>query len=151
MNRLAILPFAAALLLAPAACGSAQTTSAAPLVLERTIPLPHVSGRIDHLAYDPDARRLFVAELGNGSVDAVDLASGAAARIDGLKEPQGIAYLPALRELVVACGGDGTVRFYDGRTFHPVATLQLGDDADNVRSMPRAAWWRSATARARSR
>ncbi|MDB5692978.1 MAG: hypothetical protein JWO81_2041 [Alphaproteobacteria bacterium] len=132
MNRPGILPLAAALLLTPTACGSAQTSSAAPLVLERTIPLPHVSGRIDHLAYDPDGRRLYVAELGNGSIDAVDVASGGTARIDGLNEPQGIAFLPAQAELVVACGGDGSVRFYDARTLRPVAIVQLGDDADNV-------------------
>jgi hypothetical protein len=136
VNRLGLLPLAAALLLMPAAC-SAQAPSAASLVLERTIPLPRVSGRIDHLAYDPQGRRLFVAELGNGSVDAVDLASGGTARIGGLREPQGIAFLPARGELVVACGGDGSVRFYDGGTLRPVATVQLGDDADNVRIDPK--------------
>jgi hypothetical protein len=133
VNRLGIFPLAAALLVAPTACGSAQTSSRAPLTLERTIPLPRVAGRIDHLAYDPQGRRLFVAELGNGSVDAVDLASGGTVRIDGLKEPQGIAFLPAQDELVVACGGDGSVRFYDGTTLRPVAVVQLGEDADNVR------------------
>jgi hypothetical protein len=35
------------------------------LVLEGTIPLPKVSGRIDHLAADIGRKRLFVAERGN--------------------------------------------------------------------------------------
>src|SRR5436305_13990483 len=52
--------------------GAAQQTSAA-LVLEATIPLPDTGGRIDHMAVDLQRQRLFVAELGNGTLDAVDL------------------------------------------------------------------------------
>ena len=50
----------------------------APLALERTIPLGAVAGRIDHLAIDVAHHRLFIAELGAGSVEAVDIARGAA-------------------------------------------------------------------------
>jgi hypothetical protein len=39
-----------------------------PLVLERTIVLKNISGRIDHMAIDPARKRLFVAELGNGTL-----------------------------------------------------------------------------------
>ena len=67
---------------------------AQPLVLERTIPLKSVFGRIDHIAVDLARKRLFVAELGNGSVDTIDLAGDASGtvthRISGLQEPQGI-------------------------------------------------------------
>src|SRR6516165_5353960 len=69
------------------------------LELERTIALPNVSGRIDHLAVDVPHQRLFVAELGNGSADRIDLSSGEARRIEGLKEPQRLAYLPDRDEL----------------------------------------------------
>ena len=107
------------------------------LELERTIALPNVSGRIDHLAVDVPRQRLFVAELGNGSVDAVDLSSGETHRIKGLKEPQGLAYLPDRDELVVASGGDGTVRFFDAGSLAPVGSVSLGDNADNVRVDPK--------------
>lgn len=107
------------------------------LELERTIALPHVSGRIDHLAIDVPHQRLFVAELGNGSVDAVDLLSGETRRIEGLKEPQGLAFLPDRNELVVASGGDGTVRFFDASSLAPVGSVSLGNDADNVRVDPK--------------
>src|SRR3954463_9337509 len=40
-----------------------------PLVLEATIPLDDVVGRIDHMAIDLEHRRLIVAELGNDTVD----------------------------------------------------------------------------------
>ena len=80
---------------------------------------------------------MFVAELGNGSVDAVDLSSGETRRIGGLKEPQGLAYLPDRNEIVVASGGDGTVRFFDTSSLKSLGSVSLGDDADNVRVEPK--------------
>jgi hypothetical protein len=112
----------------------AQPAGRAALILERQIPLPNVAGRIDHLALDPEGRRLYVAELENGTVDAVDLAAGhPPVRIGGLKKPQGVGALPARREIVVASGGDGSVRFYRAGDLAPVGVIGLGDDADNVR------------------
>lgn len=106
----------------------------APLVLERAIPLTGVRGRIDHLAIDVQHRRLFVAELGNGSVEAIDLARGASlGRVTGLKAPQGLAYLPALDELAVASGGDGSVRFHRAGDLKPDGVMEVGGDADNMR------------------
>jgi YVTN family beta-propeller protein len=111
---------------------------AAPLELEKTITLPHVAGRIDHLSVDLGRKRLFVAELGNGTVDVLDLETGKAiARISGLKEPQGVAYVPASDRVVVASGGDGTVRVFRGGDLAPGGEVALGDDADNVRVDPR--------------
>jgi chromate transporter len=48
-------------------------TDAPPLRLVQTIPLPGVQGRIDHLAVDVAGQRLFVAALGNNTVEVVDL------------------------------------------------------------------------------
>jgi len=132
---------AVGLALLMSACGAAAPTIAptdphSPLVLERTIALPGTQGRIDHLAIDLAGRRLFVAEVANGTVDVVDLDGGkVVGRIGGLKAPQGLAWLPEQGELVVACG-DGSVHFYD-RQGHEVARVTLGDDADNVRIDPR--------------
>ena len=116
-------------------CSPPIAHSQAPaLVLERTIALKNVTGRIDHLAIDTVHGKLFVAELGNGSVEVVDLKSGAVAGvIAGLHEPQGLAYLPSRDELVVASGGDGTVRFFHAADLTPAGSLLLGGDADNVR------------------
>jgi DNA-binding beta-propeller fold protein YncE len=120
------------------AAARAAPAAAPPLTLERTIPLAG-SGRIDHLAFDPAKGRLFVAELGAGAVEAVEVATGRSlGRIGGLKEPQGLAYLPGRDELVVATGGDGAVRFYRAADLKLLATVRLGDDADNVRVDPRS-------------
>src|SRR4051794_26897360 len=114
----------------PAFAGETQ----APVVLERPIPLGNVSGRIDHMAVDLRRGRLFVAELGNNTVDVVDLAAGRPIhRIGGLHEPQGVGYAPAADVIAVASAGDGSVRFYKGEDFAPVGSVDLGDDADNVR------------------
>lgn len=119
-------------------CGARPPAGPAPLLLERTIPLPDVKGRIDHLAWDPERKRLFVAELGNGTVDAVDLASGRIARrISGLGKPQGVAWLPRTHELAVASEG-GTLAFFGGPGLTPAATLKLGDDADDLRVDPQS-------------
>jgi DNA-binding beta-propeller fold protein YncE len=121
-------------LIAPAAVSGARTPGPTPLILERTIPLKGVIGRIDHLAIDPGRGRLFVAELGNGTVEAIDLRTARSiGRIGGLKEPQGLAYLPARDELAVASGGDGTVRLYRAADLAPLGILKLGADADNAR------------------
>jgi DNA-binding beta-propeller fold protein YncE len=113
---------------------SATDPSGGVLELDRAIPLPGVRGRIDHMAADVEGKRLFVAALGNGSVEVLDLAAGKVSRtIVGLKEPQGIAFVPAPDRIVVACGGDGTCRVYDAASFALVKTIELGDDADNVR------------------
>ena len=128
-------------MLSVAACGKAPLSLSAsdpssPLRLERKIILAEVRGRIDHLAIDEGGGRLFVAEVENGSVDEIDLRAGKViGRISGLREPQGVAYLPAQKELVVACG-DGSVRFFstDRRL---IARIDLGDDADDVRIDPR--------------
>ena len=135
MLRLPTFLFAGAVLV-----GSANASEeASPLVLEETIPLPNVSGRIDHLAIDLERGHLFIAELGNGTVDVVDLRTKkSSARILGLDEPQGIAYLATLNLLVVACGGDGAVKFYDGGTLEEKGVVELQNDADNVRVDPQS-------------
>lgn len=108
------------------------------LTPEASIALPDTVGRIDHMAVDLGHRHLFVAELGNGTVDVVDLGTRKVIhRIAGLRAPQGIGYEPKSDRLIVASGGDGTVRFYSGRNFAPLGMVALGDDADNLRIDPR--------------
>ena len=53
------------------------------LTLARTIPLPGVEGRIDHFALDDAGGRLFVAALGNNTVEVVDLKQGKVVRSIG--------------------------------------------------------------------
>jgi DNA-binding beta-propeller fold protein YncE len=114
--------------------GSAAQAQQSPFELEARIPLGTVRGRIDHLAVDLGRKHLFVAELENNSVGIVDLNNGSLLhRITGLEEPQGVGYVPTLDTLVVANGGDGSVRLFRGGDFAAAGKMQLGKDADNVR------------------
>lgn len=114
--------------------GFALGQSSSPLRLEKTISLAGVKGRIDHMAVDAQGERLFVAALGNNTVEVIDTKSGKVVRtISGLAEPQGIVYQPEKKRLWIANGSDGTVRIFDAQTFQPVRSLNLGDDADNIR------------------
>jgi DNA-binding beta-propeller fold protein YncE len=113
--------------------------AADPLKLERTIPLPGVEGRIDHMAVDVLHRRLFVAALGNNTVEVLDLDGGKRIRsITGLHEPQGIAYVPAPSLVYVANGEDGKLKVFDGVSFELRQTIDFSGDADNVRYDPDA-------------
>jgi hypothetical protein len=108
-----------------------------PLVLEATIKLPNVSGRVDHMAVDIGRKRLFVAELGNNTVDVIDIeARKPIHRINGLSEPQGVGYAAKADIVLVADGGDGTVRFFHGEDLAPAGSIALGDDADSVHIDP---------------
>ena len=123
------------LLLASVVFAHAQATE--PLQLQQTIPLADVKGRIDHLSIDVKNQRLFVAALGNDTVEVVDLKAGKRAHtISGLAEPQGVLYLASVDRLYVANARDGTLRIYDGSSFASLKVIQLGDDADNVRYDP---------------
>jgi DNA-binding beta-propeller fold protein YncE len=99
-----------------------------------TISLPGVEGRIDHMAIDFARKRLFVAALGNNSVEIVDLAEGKTSHsVTGLATPQGVCFAADLNRLAVANDNDGSLRLYDGTTLRQLITTSLGDDADNVR------------------
>jgi DNA-binding beta-propeller fold protein YncE len=104
------------------------------LVLEKAIPLNDVSGRIDHMAVDLKRSHLAVAELGNDTVDLIDLSADRVIhRIGGLHAPQGVSFVPSAELLAVANAGDGAVEFFRADDFSPVGGIDLGDDADNVR------------------
>jgi hypothetical protein len=103
-----------------------------PLRLVRTIPLPDLPGRIDHLSVDVEGRRIFLAALEKNTIEVVDLRTGAVSRsLTGFAKPQGVFYLDTLRRLFVASGKDGAVKAFDGPALIPSrnATVSLGADA----------------------
>ena len=105
-----------------------------PLALVGRIELPHVEGRIDHLAFDAATHRLYVAALGNDTVEVVDTRAGVhLTSLRGFHEPQGIAVVGDAKIVAVANGeGDG-VQLLSGMDFRPGPMIRLGDDSDNIR------------------
>lgn len=106
----------------------------APLALVQSIALPHVEGRIDHLAFDARTQRLYVAALGNNTVEVIDAKAGTHLRsLPGFHEPQGIAVASDANVVAIANGQGEGVQFVSADDNHAGPIVKLGDDADNVR------------------
>lgn len=115
--------------------GSALLPQSSDLVVfVRAIELPSVEGRIDHLALDPSGQRLFVAALGNNTVEVLDVKSDRHLKgLRGFHEPQGIGFAADVNAIVVANGqGDG-IQIVEGHNYGLTQSTRLGDDSDNVR------------------
>src|SRR5438045_6849335 len=108
--------------------------STEPLALVGSIELPRVGGRIDHLAFDSAGQRLFVAALGNNTVEVLDVKEGRHVKsLPGFREPQGIAVVPDAKVVAVANGQGEGVQMVDAVEYRPTMSIALGDDSDNVR------------------
>lgn len=104
------------------------------LKLEKEIPMPSVKGRIDHMDINLKDQVIYVAALGNNTVEVVDLKTGKILHsIAGLSEPQGVVYVSKHHELFVANGGTGECVFYNAATWQKVGLIKYDDDADDVR------------------
>ena len=121
-------------------CTSGQTNknnTGASLVLTASIPLPGVSGRIDHLAYNSKLQVIYVAALGNNTMEVVDLKSKKVIHtITGLSEPQGIRYIDASNSIFVANGENGECDVFNAESYQRITSFKLAGDADNVRYDP---------------
>jgi hypothetical protein len=133
----------AALLLLGTLTFAVHDAEPATLQLTQTIPLPGVKGRFDHFAIDQAGKRLFVAALGNNTLEVVDLTAGKRIRsLSGMSKPTGILYLPDQNQVIVANGDDGTLKILSGADFKVLQNLTAVPDADNLRFDPKTkfAW-----------
>jgi len=104
------------------------------LSLSNRIELAQVENRIDHFSVDVQGHRLFVAALGNHTMEVLDVESGKRIQtIKDLAEPQGIYYDAASGHLFVACAKDGTTKVFDGKNYQLLRTVKFSSDADNIR------------------
>ena len=105
-----------------------------PLRLVQTIPLPNVEGRIDHIAVDLKGERLFVAALGNNTIEVLDLRAGKRIQsITGLHEPQGVGFISEFKKIYVANAKSGACDVFDASSFKVIKSVKFSDDADNIR------------------
>jgi DNA-binding beta-propeller fold protein YncE len=89
------------------------------------------------MSADVEGRRLFVAALGNDTVEVVDLKAGRRTRsLKGVSEPQGVAFVADAGTLFVANGASGAVSVFDGTSLDPVGSVAFGKDAANLRYDP---------------
>jgi DNA-binding beta-propeller fold protein YncE len=124
----------ASILLEGICAGAAPATNVLTLELVQTLSLSGVKGRFDHFALDASGKRLFVAALGNNTLEVLDLAAGKHLKsIGGMSKPTGVLYARESNLVLVANGDDGTVRFLDGATLAEQKSLPSLPDADNLR------------------
>jgi DNA-binding beta-propeller fold protein YncE len=109
--------------------------SAAPVLQEiERIELPDVTGRIDHMVVDIVGKRLFVAALGNNTVEVIDLAHRRVIKsLTGFEEPQGVLLLTEQKRLLVTNGEDKVTDLIDSETLAPLGKIQSREDGDNIR------------------
>ena len=111
-----------------------QAQESSTLRMVQTIPLPNVEGRIDHMAVDVKGQRLFIAALGNNSVEILDLNAGKHFKsIPGLHEPQGVGFISEFNKIFIANGKTGACDILDGSSFERIKSVKFPDDADNIR------------------
>lgn len=136
--RFKMLPFAAYLFLSCfQGCQSQPQVQGKSMSLIVSIDLTGVSGRIDHMAFDNLTQRVFVAALGNNTVEVVDLKNNKVIHsITNLSEPQGVVFIPERKAILVANGGNGRCDLFDAGNFQKITSIQLPGDADNVRYDP---------------
>lgn len=100
----------------------------------QTIPMANVEGRIDHMAVDLAHKRFYVAALVNNTLEVLDLRAGKVSQtVTGLKEPQGVVFVPDTGTLYVTTGGDGKCLAFSGDPLTRTAEADAGADADNIR------------------
>ena len=116
---------------------ASMCAEAAPaLELQSSIALPGVKGRIDHLSVDVGGHRLFVAALGNGTVEVLDTQRNHRDSIRGFGEPQGVLYIASSNRLFIANGQGSRVDIIDAGTLGVLKRIEDMPDADNLRYDP---------------
>ncbi|HYQ93676.1 MAG TPA: YncE family protein [Burkholderiales bacterium] len=99
-----------------------------------SIPLANVSGRIDHFGVDIAGSRLFVAALGNNTLEVIDLKANRRVKsIPGFGEPQGVQVVPPFNRVYAANGSANRVDVLDATSLERIRSIEGLEDADNIR------------------
>lgn len=110
---------------------SAQDRQA--LTLVRTIALPEVPGRLDHMGIDLEKKRLFVAAVTNNTLEVVDLAGGKAIKsVTGMKNTQEALFLGGDFNKLYVSSNDGHLRVFQGETFGLVQDFKIEPDSNRL-------------------
>lgn len=74
--------------------------------------LVRTEGRLDHMAYDPRSRCLYVAAIANASLEVHHTPDSTRAQSIELPAPTHVLFLADTRKLLVACEGDNSVHIF---------------------------------------
>lgn len=133
MNRFFSLLLTAALTSCVALLLTAQGAEDArqDLVMLKSIPLPQVTGGMNHLAADAKRKRVFVTATTDKSVVVIDAAVGKVLHVIEGVRPAAAAFAADLDQLYVS--GDSRITIYDGDTFKSLGVINLHRTVDELR------------------
>ncbi|MBO0723195.1 MAG: hypothetical protein J2P41_20395, partial [Blastocatellia bacterium] len=108
--------------------------STAPLKASETIKLGQaVMGKFDHFAVDLKHNRLFATAEDYHAVLVYDtVTSQPLAEIHGIAKPHAVLYREDLNRIYVTDGIEGALKIFDGKTYKPLDTIALSEDADAI-------------------
>jgi len=114
--------------------GLVQAQEPKPLTIKSRINLAGVEGRIDHFSADLRGKQLFMAALGNQTIEVLDVENGKRLRTLGdLAEPQGMYCDSSTNRLFVGCRKDGATKVFNGDTYQLLETATFSGNVDNIR------------------
>jgi hypothetical protein len=103
------------------------------LRLVQTIPLPGVTGRLDHMGIDLEKKRLFVAAVANNTLEVLDLSSGQVIKsLAGFKDTQDALFLGGDFNKLYVSSLDGHVRVFQGESFWLVQDFKVEPDPNRL-------------------
>jgi hypothetical protein len=103
------------------------------LKLVRTIPLPGITGRLDHMAVDLEKRRLFVAAVDNNSLEVLSLDDGKTIKsLTGMQQTQDALFLGADFNKLYVSSLDGHLRIYQGESLRLVEEFRVEPDPNRL-------------------
>jgi hypothetical protein len=120
-----------AVLAVAAVQASAQEKPA--LRLMRTIPMPGIAGRLDHMGVDLEKKRLFVATVTNNTLEILDLTDGKTIKsLTGMKDTQDALFLGGDFNKLYVSSLDGHVRVYQGESLWLVQDFKVEPDPNRL-------------------
>jgi DNA-binding beta-propeller fold protein YncE len=97
------------------------------------LPLPGGATRFDYQSLDPKVRRLYIAHMGDGTVEAVDLDKAAVAgTVPGTDSVHSVIVAPDRHMLLAAASGTNEVALIDTRTLKETGRVKSGDLPDGI-------------------
>ncbi|MDP9889867.1 YncE family protein [Pseudarthrobacter enclensis] len=130
---LAIPAALAALVLAACSGPGPAAVSALPLKQVQDLKLPGGPTRLDYQSIDPTNRMLYIAHLGDGTVEAVDLDKAAVAgSVPGIASAHGVMVAADRHLLLAAASGTNELAFVDTDTLQVTGRVKSGDLPDGI-------------------
>lgn len=127
----AIAVCAAALSIGCAAAADGNIGKA--LIPAKTIALPGGTSRFDYQSIDPRRRLLFIAHLGDSSIDVIDLRTQTVRSvIHGVSGVHGVLAVPQLDRVYASATGSSELAVIDERTLRVIARVPGGNYPDGI-------------------